>query len=1115
MKLLMRPDFLRYASAAVLTLLLLVSATACKNGKDPSDTLPEGTLPATLETVPDSDPDTDAVDSETDPSMETAPETTPTQSPTIVYPAAPLPDYAQYISAARIREVLSTGRTYAFTCDAALGYKNGELVACDEALLTCTDGELRVYGEALAAFTGAELGDFSLGTPAEAAKALGMEVAVYDKKTILFYEGALPLHTYEDLYTYEAMFLYMTDAGEEELLNAFIDLPDRISNNTSNTVYYTASDLNLGVQTSVYYAQMGQPNGLSVGPAIVAGEGKHANNATVVRIFNEQQVSVTQFLAFSPAVKGGVQVVAGHVGTTAGGEDLIATAPYTAAYDGMEGDVRVYDAFGLIRTVIGVRDTIPGPHTILAGRFSPDTTDDVLLVASQTTDAEGKLPYALVSLSDGSVLATHTLDCAFALGETGAGAPVSLSLRNGADADSVILHFPTVQAVYEGAPATASFENAGITLPADATAVSASGVEGERYIVSLPAREGSEDQSFVVIYAADETDGQTVDVGFRENRFFSAFYTDGYNDDKYVSRGNFQHIRTDLSNSVLSALANCNTADAVDALFDQALYQDYTFGSISQYVNALKGEYMFLEPCFTHRWNQIPHTKNLASYVDPVTGTQKYVATGKSGEYIDYEEIGSSYYNGTYADGILELAKWRIFPLRSFLQGTAPAFRGEGADPEHLVGMSPVHEHEINVPDSVGDYNPAMVEGFRYYMLDRYGSVENINRLFGTEFADVAAIDPPRQLHRGRWDAYAGDYFTEWAMYNRTIISKRIMEAYREALLAGYPPESISAHQIPEGEAVSGFLGQADTRLTPIDTVLTCGTAYGGTRYGFILRSPNFIQNANNMGHWNVTLGEYCSMQTSTGAAYKQLEYFWERGLRMVHQLTFNDEQAAAEEAAIRKLMEKNQPRPGYTGGTSGTLTVTRDGKTYNIVQIGAGADSDSAGLLKSIDAAGKWEGTVYLVPFHTHMQASDVSLLQSEPTADTVRYTTGELPTIKNADQLELTFAAGYAGEGRAYATVEVYHNGCRLENATTTYTLTDTLSPYRFVLSNQLYEAGLEVAVTFGVEGGSASAITVEKLSATLQTEKAAFTYYNGSEAEEYSEAHKGGVSFAVLGE
>ena len=894
-----------------------------------------------------------------------------------------------------------------------------------------------------------------------------------------------------------------------EIVNAFIDLPNRISNDTSNTIFYTAPDLNLGIQTSIYFAQMGQGNGLAVAPSLVAGEGKHPDNFTTVRVFNNQNTCITQFLAFDASVKGGVQVAAAKVGD----EVLIATAPF-ADHDGAGGDIRVFDSFGLIRMTVTVRDVIPGPHYIVTGHFAEGVADEVLLVASQTTNENGELRYALISLADGRVISEHTLDCSFALKDHKNGVNVALSVRNNGTDDSVILYFHSVQAVFEGNAQKAAFTNAGITLPSDATGVFASNVAGQKYTVSLPAREGQEVLSYLTVYD-ESAQAKELDVGFRENRFFSAYYTDGYNDDKYVSKGAFCHIRTDLSNNVLGQLNHCKTHGDVDALFGRSVYADYTFSDINQYVTRLETEYLFLEPCFTHRWNKIPHTGKLASYVDPIDGVQKYVSVGKAGEYMDYNELGSAFYVGTYADGILDLAKLRLYPLRSFLQATASAFRGTGANPEHLVGVSPVHEHEIDVAGSVGDYNPYMIEGFRAYLLDRYESVEKINALFGTSFANRAAIDPPRDSGRGAWDAYRGDYFTEWSMYNRYIVSKRIMEAYREALLAGYPPESISAHQIPEGEAVGGFLGEAHTRLTPVDVVLTCGTAYGGTRYGNLTARNNFLVNAHNMGHSNITLGEYGSLHENSKLAYNQLKNLWKNGLRMVHHITFNDNQAKAEEEAIKMLMKDNEPRPGYTGGTTGSISITNGNKQYNIVQIGSGADSESTGLLKSVDAQGKWEGTVYLVPFHTKQKAVTIEALNTPVEGTKNVYSTGKLDAIKNADQVEITFAASKSGEGRAWVTIETFHKDCLVSESTATYELTNTLTPYRYVLSNQLYESGLEVKVTFHTEAedGSMDRITVENLYGTLQTEHAGFTYYHGSKAYRYSKAHVGGVTFDIL--
>ena len=1083
---------------ALLT-LTLVGLAACKQG-DTTSTDEGTTLPDTIETV--------ATDNTvTEPEGE--PETQPTVS-SVSFPSAELPDFAKYATANRIKEVLGSRTTLAVTANGVKYYVNGELKAGGDGIVTKKkDGTVTLDATKLGALVGRT--DLKGSTPEELAKALGMGVSVYDHKLVLFFEGAEPFHTYEDLYTYEAMHLYMTDAPESEIVNAFIDLPDRISNDTNNTVFYTSPDLNLGIQTSIYYAQMGQANGLANGPALVAGEGKHADNFTTVRIFNNQQTCITQFLAFDASVKGGVQVSAAKVGD----EVLIATAPF-AAHDGKNGDVRVFDAYGLLRMTISLNGVIPGPHTIVTGHFAEGVSDEVLLVASQTTNESGELRYALISLSDGSVISEHTLDCSFALAdEVKAGATVAISLRNNGTDDAVILYFHSVQAVYEGDPQKPDFKNAGLTLPADATGISASNIPGQKYIVAIPAREGEEALSYLTVYDAEAKEGTLLDVGFRENRFFSAYYTDGYNDDKYVSQGAFCHIRTDLSNVVLGRISGTVSSADIDNTFDMSLYKDYEFSAIGTYVDRLQTEYLFLEPCFTHRWNKITATTKLSNYVDPTDNVQKYVSVGKAGEYMDYNELGSEFYVGTYADGILDLAKLRLYPLRSFLQGTAVAFRGEGANPEHLVGVSPVHEHEINVPGSVGDYNPYMIEGFRSYLLDRYESVEKINATFGTGFTDRASIDAPRDAGRGTWDKYSGDYFTEWAMYNRYIVSKRIMEAYREALLAGYPPESISAHQIPEGEAVEGFLGEANTRLTPIDVVLTCGTAYGGTRYGNLSLKSNFLVNAHNMGHSNISLGEYGSLYENGKTAYNQLKNLWKNGLRMVHHITFNDKQAQAEADAIKMLMEDNEPRPGYTGGTTGALTVIQNGKPYTIVQIGAGSDSDSTGLLKSITADGKWEGTVYLVPFHTKQESAAIDALNTPTEGTANRFSTGDLKEMKNADQAEITFAARKTCEGRAWVTIEVYHKGCLVDGSATVYELTDTLTPYRYVLSNQIYDSGLEVVVTFHSEAndGSMEGIVVENLYGTLQTEAAGFSYYHGSKAYRMSKAHEGGITFDLL--
>ena len=420
--------------------------------------------------------------------------------------------------------------------------------------------------------------------------------------------------------------------------------------------------------------------------------------------------------------------------------------------------------------------------------------------------------------------------------------------------------------------------------------------------------------------------------------------------------------------------------------------------------------------------------------------------------------------------------------------------------------------------NGVGDYNPYMIEGFRSYLIDRYGSVDGVNSAFGTAFNNFSSIDAPRDGalgERGDWDKYDGAYFQEWVMYHRYIVSKRIIEAYREALLAGYPPESITAHQIPEAESIAGFLGSADKRLSPIDVVLTCGTGYGGTRYGKMNEKYNIAYNAHLAGHSNMTLGEYGSMMKNKKSAYDQLKMLWNNGVHMTQQMIFDGKYLESELYAITTLAEENQPRPGYTGGTAGSITVTRGEKQYNIVQIGGGAGSDKTGLLKSFGADGRWEGSVYLVPFHTQITAKNLDELKKPVKGTSNVFSTGEVETIKNSDQVEVTFTAAKKSDARAWVTIEVYHGSYIMPESVTTYELTTVMTPYRYVLSNQIYDNGLEVRITFHSEtnDGSMNQIRVEDMRGTLQKENIGFAYFNKDDTNALSKAHVGGVTFDVL--
>ena len=119
--------------------------------------------------------------------------------------------------------------------------------------------------------------------------------------------------------------MLLKGAEKEDMDNAFITLPSKVSAGT-NTVFYTEPSLNLGLQTNVYYAALGDAT-VTAGPELVAGQGPDRQNYTLVRVFNRQQAISAQFLAYPPDVRGGVQVAAATFAGASGKETLIVTAP--------------------------------------------------------------------------------------------------------------------------------------------------------------------------------------------------------------------------------------------------------------------------------------------------------------------------------------------------------------------------------------------------------------------------------------------------------------------------------------------------------------------------------------------------------------------------------------------------------------------------------------------------------------------------------------------------------------------------------------------------------------------------------------------------------------------
>lgn len=1001
-------------------------------------------------------------------------------------------DYKQFLPENAIKEMFDAKGGFAYCKDALIYYENGEYKETPQALCFEEKDVLYINSQ-----------EYGKCTPEELATKLNAKYVVYDASLAVFSYKEAFADTFSDVYTLESLALRLKGADEADILNAFVKLPNFVSNGTTNSVFYTEPNLDLGVQTQIYSLSLGNFDTgyekVSKAPMLVAGQGKHANNNTLVRVFNESQACISQFLAYDADVKGGVQVKAG---ITQSGKALIVTSAYDGTLNSAK-TIKVFDKYGTLCYSFKP-DGLEAPYTIEVGKFLSDNKEDCISVSSMNYNGV----IHLYDLKDGSFIKTVSGVSDKKL----EGQEIKLStIQETSEKEQIIATFIKSRKVFKLDCNTSQWTQEGISLSENVTGVYASAFDGE-----LAASLNEDIFSNLKIYGTGNSAGEerNLNVGDKENHFYSSVAekdTDGY-----VEYASFQHIRTDLDNLAVNGVAKApGGLEGVEEYLDTRTYSDWQYVLSRHNKSLFHLQYNVWEPCFTHRWNYNDTTTKLVKV--EANGFPKFASVGKDNFDGVYTELDSNFLIGTYADGLIDLDKMRIYPLRTALQQLAVEFRGEKGEPEKLVGITPVHEHEINVAGSVGDYNPNMIEGFRNYLLSLYGSVENINKRFGTDFKTKSDIDAPRYdpedyltklESRGDWDVYgASDYFTQWSLYTRNIINKRIMEAYREALLAGFPPEAINAHQIPEGDAVNGFLGEANTRLSPTDVVSICGTAYGSTRYGmFINDVNNFISLAYGAGHNNISVGEYCSLVNDVLQTYEQLKYLFDNGVKYVNLLVPYPSDTAryklirkAEEKAVEKLQKENQPRTSSTGGTGAVVAVNRGEDSFNIVQIG---DSDLNGLLKSVKQDGTWEGSVYLVPFRSAVEVKNVDYTKKSGV-----YTFGKIEGMQYGDQVELTFHGKYTGKGNATVKIEIYHAGCLLSDATVVYNVTHTETPYRYVLSNQLALEDVEIRLT--VECENKDDFEIEHVECTTQTEGAAHKYFGDTTCA----SSKGGVSFDII--
>ena len=846
-------------------------------------------------------------------------------------------------------------------------------------------------------------------------------------------------------------------------------MPDRvgvtISDDGVSAIGRLDPSLDLVTLTSTVPMAKGQA------PIMAAGEGAAPTSHTVVRVLNEFSLPTAQFMAYPVSVRGGVTVRRLRMSS---GNTAILTAP---ASDNKVRALRIYTQDGLLIGEITPPAQINPPYAVVTGRFDANSQADQIAITSSKYDANA--PVCIIDEAGKPVKSmVGVVPDAASTGD------VWLSVYPSNEADRLLVQQAGGAEVHRVTPSTGAIERVAVPETLRMMKLNASAFGKDAYWAS------GNDPVQSIAYQFGAANGVTpLDLGRKENTFYIQWYWPFGNpleDGKYIKFSTFRHLRTD--GSQYGNLDKILKGDF--STLDNVPYEDV----IKQYDSLPISQW---EPCYTHRQSRHAGPK-LMEAIDPQSKLPAYVMltrTNKTGLYGEFDTV--DFYSSTYATGSVILDSFYHRPHQAFLRALFTQWR---SNPEHIAALEPNHEHEIAVEadGTFGDYNPLNLENFADYLRQTEGdSLASSVKQLGAPYTNL--FDAPRQNDRGAWDTYepSNPLFSSWVNFNRTVVNRFIAQTLASGLAAGFPPELLTTHQIPDTYAIGKLsaFSNVTSRVTPIDWAQNSGTAYGFTRYGVWYKMKNdALQDANRAGQNMISVGEYQALTGDAADAYNQLKYMWEHGVMSVHCMNwpeaFDKGFNKTMDEAIRRLMKEcDQPRPGVTGGLGEIQGYYKDGKPVAVASIGQG---DRTGLLKAVNADGDWTGDVYVTPFHSRILVSSLAVANNK---------IGPLPRMDSGMQVELTGTTSCHTDGKV--TVMVLRNGVPLPGLKAELPVTSGKRPLRYTLRTQYPLSGLVVKII--PEQG----VTLSDLTAMLSQEdtpRLPIGKLNGS-------AHQGGVNFAIL--
>ena len=130
-----------------------------------------------------------------------------------------------------------------------------------------------------------------------------------------------------------------------------------------------------------------------------------------------------------------------------------------------------------------------------------------------------------------------------------------------------------------------------------------------------------------------------------------------------------------------------------------------------------------------------------------------------------------------------------------------------------------------------------------------------------------------------------------------------------------------------------------------------------------------------------------------------------------------------AQETALHTMIsEHDMPRKGLAGGIREIRPWKGKNKSYDIASLGT--TSRHTGLIKSINQDGSFEGTVYTVPFHSHI---DINVLYQKENLS-ISDSGSEIATIETTRPGSLIEVNFMVKEKTPLLRMKMKHNGISL---------------------------------------------------------------------------------------